>query len=118
MSPKEQVCSFELAKRLKELGIKQDSLFAWLTDYYVEYLPSNIRNEKVCIAAFTVAELGLLLFTKGVFTTQHIGQRWYLDKPGIPVPIEGESEADVRAKMLIYLIKKGLYESGKDKGNS
>ena len=29
MKLEDQVCSLELAKKLKELGVKQDSLFYW-----------------------------------------------------------------------------------------
>ena len=76
MKLEEQVCSLELAKRLKELGVKQESLFRWThalawsksTDGrktpgrgkdYVEY--GNAKAHKDFIAAFTVAELGEML---------------------------------------------------------
>lgn len=56
-----QVCSLELSKRLKELGVKQESLFCWTTNLDLEFLPTNIRNNDICIAAFTAAELGEIL---------------------------------------------------------
>src|SRR5439155_13694049 len=59
-----QVCSLDLAKRLKELGVRQESLFIWNyyphTDgYKLQYNPDygSVLN----ISAFTVAELGEML---------------------------------------------------------
>lgn len=57
MNLSDQCVSLDLAKRLKELGVKRPSLFCWTTDYDLEFLPSEIRNENVCIAAYTVGEL-------------------------------------------------------------
>lgn len=60
MNLESQVCSFELAKRLKELGIKQSSLFFWTIGGIVsrlEALPILDYN----YSAFTVAELGEML---------------------------------------------------------
>jgi len=75
-----QVCSLELSKRLKELGIKQESLFYWIEDYELYsdepqllYAPTEQfsngngeldwprNNPENCHSAFTVAELGELL---------------------------------------------------------
>ncbi len=61
MKLEDQVVSLDLAKKLKELGVKQESLFCWISDYDLEFLPTNIRNPDACIAAFTVAELGEML---------------------------------------------------------
>lgn len=60
MKLENQVCSLELAKRLKELGVKQDSLWVWV---------DRLNNSTVCLSqqvqklipiysAFTVSELG------------------------------------------------------------
>lgn len=67
MKLEEQVCSLELAKKLKELGIKQNkSHYCWNKQQYGSYLlgnnpnyNSNIIDE--CVSAFTVAELGEIL---------------------------------------------------------
>ena len=37
------VCSFELAKRLKELGVKQDSLFTWR---YFKFVDEELSSWK------------------------------------------------------------------------
>ena len=66
MSLEKQVCSLELAKRLRELGVKQESLFWWMYfeptpakyhdgEYKIRYGKGNSCWEH--ISAFTVAEL-------------------------------------------------------------
>lgn len=69
MELEKQVCSRELAKRLKELGFKQESLFYWaqgLTIYpNAPFANSKWRNGGKTplygYSAFTVAELGEIL---------------------------------------------------------
>lgn len=71
MKLENQVCSLDLAKRLKELGVKQESLFYWenignrwltlkmrgeLVRNGVRFCPSNLN-----VSAFTTSELGELL---------------------------------------------------------
>lgn len=77
MNLEQQVCSLDLAKKLKKLGVKQESVFRWITgdrsnEYYKrnevfkvqctdgdgQWVPDHW--EEVC-AAFTVAELVELL---------------------------------------------------------
>jgi hypothetical protein len=69
----EQVCSLELAKRLKELGVKQESYFYWTTLEYYVHIPGVQEGPTPCVmpgfevdgrnklSAFTVAELGEIL---------------------------------------------------------
>lgn len=64
----QQVTSLELSKKLKELGVKQDSLFYWTpSNAYNKYYISDIGYRLTPIpseneySAFTVAELGELL---------------------------------------------------------
>lgn len=71
MKLEDQICSLELSKRLKEFGIKQESLFWWKCwipkkgSSYIHdgwkisiYKGSNIESdEHNIISAFTVAEL-------------------------------------------------------------
>lgn len=94
MKLEQQVCSLDLAKRLKELGVKQESLFYWqyhtrktINDDgwdlhikegcpYVSLIMKEsydarkwINDEK--ISAFTVAELGEIMKDKGMGVTAH-----------------------------------------------
>jgi len=77
MKLEQQVCSLELARRLKELGVKQESYFIW-TPWLKEEFPKNhppktveldewhvlsrdTYEVKTHCAAFTVAELGEII---------------------------------------------------------
>jgi hypothetical protein len=122
MTLESQLCSFELAQRLKELGVKQESLFCWTTDLDLEYLPFEIRNNEICIAAFTVSELGEMLpkyiiqegheYYYNQILSKHCDSWaifysnsfhfWDGDDVG------DKNEANARAKMLIYLIENKL----------
>src|SRR5260221_4495003 len=65
MDIEKQVCSLELAKRLKELKVKQKSLFYWIRedDPYIWYNNNNhpMYCEKFYYSAFTPSELSELL---------------------------------------------------------
>lgn len=65
MKLENQVCWLKYSQRLKELGVKQESLFYWINhdDPYIWYNSSNypIYVEKYYYSAFTVAELGEML---------------------------------------------------------
>lgn len=75
MKLEDQVCSLEYAKKLKELGVKQESCFYWSkpfdsNNYYTGdkleissslWLQYNDMEEAKVYSAFTVAELGKML---------------------------------------------------------
>jgi hypothetical protein len=70
MKLEQQVCSLELAKRLKELGMKQESFLYWKRDpyggsddpYLVERNSRYMTSQgEIVASAFTVAELGEML---------------------------------------------------------
>lgn len=139
MKLEDQVCSLDLANRLKELGVKQESLFGWYKVWRGASDSSTGRNiyewqlmpyeegDKVneFAAAFTVAELGMMLPQTisddedgSVFQLYVIKKDdgWYVsyryeypkhDYASIYVE-EAPTEADARAKMLIYLIENKL----------
>lgn len=151
MKLSEQVVSLELAKRLKELGVKQEALYYWEHNCSVsddEWTLSALDwhdsltgewddchslagNEHY--AAFTVAELGEMLpmNVKLPFSnengcwleTQKENGQWSVLYDGVPCvgtqprnKVGGRvlhrevapTEADARAKMLIYLIENKL----------
>ena len=142
MELEKQVCSLELAKKLRELGVKQESVFwHWATDVEGDGLtwwtvsekeprrgkkvrelstPQHYRGK---IAAFTVAELGEMLpaiveykgtrrFPVSRSKEDATGAREYkcfLDGTSLmDCFFIADTEADARAKMLIYLLENRL----------
>ena len=121
MKLEDQVCSLELAKKLKELGVKQESLFYWWfvrNDMGDDVFVSDTKpvNGTEYWSAFTVAELGEMLPVR-----INGGRRKYrID--GLPVwfcnyahksnnhmhSISADTEADARAAMLVYLLENNL----------
>ena len=113
LSLEKQVCSLELSKRLKELGVAQESAFYW-------YCPSgdmtrislererkiNFTYPEGVISAFTVAELGIILgrYVNSVSWHSH-GWREWID---IGKETYHKTEADARASRLIYLVENGI----------
>jgi len=130
MELSKQVTSLELSKKLKELGVKQESLFIWsvpkpenartnidevkLRDMQPEiYMRGNSWGE--CfgeVAAYTIAELGemLLVSSHSALSEAYkfLHNRLEVDKFDL---VEHMSKPDFGAKMLIYLLEKGLLKA-------
>lgn len=122
MKLENQVCSLEISKRLKELGVKQESLFWWSDpvkkardtsseSWQPRLLQSNRdkESEKCDIySAFTVAELGEILSEHRICDQFGNGtKKWYtVDENG--KTFEADTEADARGKMRIYLSENKL----------
>ena len=144
MKLENQVVSLELAKKLKELGVKQDSIFYWVKggstkeecpdckkaggiipecfycagtgkgevkqNYYLyseQECSKDIRSKDY--SAYTVAELGEMLppYTKSHYTAS--GKHFcYVPDDFKVLGQVAKTEADARAKMLIYLIENKL----------
>ena len=127
MQLENQVCSLELAKKLKKLKVEQASLFYWLRpigdsgkpngEYFINWKDSNDfcdddSHDHKSISAFTVAELGELIPNASMETDirwakgdgAYWGECW---KFGKQVHLIGgeKTEVDCRAKMLIYLLE-------------
>jgi len=133
MNLKDQVCSLELSKKLKELGVEQESYFVfentvgqvdqscWRLIESWRFKENN-DTDMECISAFTVAELGEMLPCASMsekYLTEEDGKNliawncystdssddriWGYDDRTI-----AETEVDVRAKMLVYLIEQGV----------
>lgn len=114
MEIEKQVCSLELAKRLKELGVKQDGYFSWTEqEGYIGLEHWELRRAAsgahTISSAFTVAELGEMLKekTRPIFNTSSQSWIW---SPAIRVKysVKEKTEADARAKTLLYFIENGL----------
>jgi hypothetical protein len=114
MKLENQVVSLEYAKKLKELGVRQESLFWWVeyTDGHGEKEHWAIENNHVgykqYISAFTVAELGEML--PMIYIPVRDGKKGWLWSGNGEKNYE-KTEADARAKMLICLLEKNLLQA-------
>ena len=128
MKLEQQVTNLELSKKLKELGVKQDSLFYWIGDEEDKMFLGDIdktlkvigtpfdgleqEDYEIIYSAYTVAELGEML---KVAFEKLSGQ--YINNPRGELKrlwqrVTGfENEADNRAKLIIYLIENKLITS-------
>ena len=127
MKLENQVCSLELAKKLKELGVKHEALFYYSKPYKI-HVYSVFRNVQTYslaahtdsppIAAFTVAELGEMLppiTGRGyISTTRFKDKDWHCEFLVSTMNTQklevGDTEADARARMLVYIIENKLIE--------
>lgn len=129
MKLEDQVCSLELAKRLKELGVRQESYFYYCLEGFSgqtgeEYWGIHaLRRKNVIqeeyISAFTVAELGVMLPHSindwVICIEKHPYDGWFIkywdnSYKQLREAQDGK-ESDARAKMLIYLIENGLVKA-------
>lgn len=131
MKLENQVVSLELSKKLKELGVPQKSLFWWGDTIgeprwqilIPEKMPRGVAYENARMAAkysaHTVAEIGELFPVKvedvyREIVTSHQGTGgWICAVKNIvsgkyTEREEADTEANARAKMLIYLIENKL----------
>lgn len=131
------VCDLEYAKKLKELKVRQESLYYWQVykksgDVYLipaeealGFLGALEYISEVCnyYSAFTVAELGTKLPISVYYNNCWYFYRGYksgqdLNNECVDIQYRSNSEhtlhrtsgleANARAKMRIYLIEKGL----------
>src|SRR3990167_5694230 len=127
MLVEEQVITLELSKTMQYLGFLQDSLFYWCgackkiedktKDQPCEVLSGRDPSPHAFISAYTVSELGIMLPwniykisppRQVIYFGQTRYERWRieeLDRGRTGLMFEAETEADVRAKMLIFLKK-------------
>lgn len=140
MNLEQQVVSLEYAKRLKELGVEQKSLFYWTKAFYpdgvhldwgvqskeqndlevYEYSAQKIEDVENC-SAFTVAELGemfdreLKIHSGKTVNGLELYYCSFMESSSEECwnkthCFDGDTEANVRAKMLVYLIENDLYD--------
>ena len=126
MKLENQVSNVELSEELKKLGVPQNSLWYWY-DAGNKFLISDVFNnpdndtrrrmglnkkDNRYYSAFTVAELGEMLPVGSMSAqTKDKWQAWYHNYT-IPETVNqafwANTEADARAKMLIYLIEQRI----------
>ena len=127
MNIENQVCSLELSKRLKELGVKQESVFWWRWwiprqgSTYIHdgwklniYKGSNTEaDQHKAISAFTVAELGEMLPT-WFDSAKRQNDDWVCRFMELRTDKKhhsfGKTDSEARAKMLIFLLENKLME--------
>ena len=119
-----QVSDLESSRKLKELGVMQDSIFYWnftkpgyedgTTNPYLEFhnkIPqARMGKTYELTSAFTCAELGVALprtVEGDKFRCFKQSSRWELVY-GVEHIVHGETEAQARSKMLIYLLENKL----------
>lgn len=125
MQLESQVCSLELSKRLKELGVKQESLWWWVKHKNPPKEYPSLNKWSLCgyesakdiyeqYHAYTVAELGEML-PEWCFTYKaskyHFQCGKYQPEQGemeFYGAYSGKTEANTRAKMLIHLLENKL----------
>lgn len=127
MTLEQQCVSLELAKRMKELGVKQDSSYYWeyggkLSKGFSSILITREEKHKSRFSsadsawsyysAFTSAELGEMLpimvkgeeNKMGFLECYKFNQEyWECGYEHYPTFFKAKTEADARAKMLIHL---------------
>ncbi len=123
MKLEQQVVSLDFAKRLKELGVKQESLYRWVQDPNEHADPkSHYLTQPQTFqdgwSAFTVAELGemfppyiikdglslILLIIRSSVWRLHYGDPSQKESV-IFTAFTNDSEADARARFLAYLLE-------------
>ena len=123
MELKNQVTNLELSKKLKELGVKQESVWSWVVgDSKAPYLDDtktalitieidkeDNRIKPKLYSAFTVAELGEMLKGHELETIWE-GKKWQAFQTCKSEMFIDKTEANARAKMLIYLLENKLIE--------
>ena len=124
MELEKQVCSLEIAKRLKELAVEQQTLNFWAYAFNDAYITQDRHNIYFSYSpAFTVAELDEML-PSTVELRGNLGQLCIepIDRNGrrhyevgywhnldiVVAPVRSFNPADARAKMLIYLYENKL----------
>lgn len=116
MNLSEQVCSLEYAKRLQELGVKQDSLFYWYNKnedkslYGIAYTKGSKLKDADIYSAFNVAELGEML-PDWSESCKRAYDDWFClvreKNSEMNHHAFSNKEADARANMIIFLIENG-----------
>ena len=121
-----QVTNLDLSRKLKELGVKQESLFYWSRSTHFNQYELLLGGHSVFetadtehkISAFTVSELGEMLpsvihlggTAKMVLVIgRTLGEQWRIDYRnedlGKPITTIADTEANARAAMLCHLIE-------------
>lgn len=112
MTLEQQVCSLELSKRLRELGVRQESLFWWYELYGEDRwtLAPLSKSGNHTLAAYTVAEL-----VEPMKDWMNGNDENNDTPPDCPLPncMTELYDPNFLARLLIYLIENGLLAANK-----
>ena len=110
MKLENQVTIKKTSQRLRELGVKQASIFYW--DNKKNKLVYRSLEEPWTLedisSAFTVAELGEMLPEKCTTIKLLDGKKWICAMKENTIHFTARNEVGARAKMLIYLLENKL----------
>ena len=114
----EKITGKSLSKKLNELAVTEKSYWCWKkmksNKARDDYFLSSWDMEKRDLHAYTVAELGEMLpigYRSYYYDGHPSGGTWMCNDDKILGIADAETEADARAKMLIYLIENKLMEA-------
>lgn len=117
MKKEDQVASVKPAKELKELGAKQDSVWYWTwaewnekAEWVLISQDERVGLKKENFSAYTVAELGEMLPIWVTSEKNNEDESLVRSEDAVHITW-ANTEADARAKMVIYLIKEGIIET-------
>lgn len=109
MKLQDQCCTLEQAKKLKELGVVQESLYCFYDGGFLKDLWGTIQTKEwresksvsaTTYSAFTVAELSIMLLEYAeTFYTKN--GKWRIGDADIDFDTQAEASAD----RLIYLLE-------------
>lgn len=120
MNLESQVTSLELSKKLKELGVNQESLFYWVKNPYfdsdlfeITRFGEGYYHISESCSAFNASEL-LELLPKEWIRIEFHGKKYhcfyhYIEEERLRLEF-GNTLQHSLAKMLIYLIENNLFE--------
>lgn len=115
MKLKYQVCSLELSKKLKELGVKQESLFSWDESQssplfsHISFICNGIGDNKHICCAFTASELIEMMPYYSYEIIKSI--RWIdVSCEFLEISFKCETLCNTLAKMFIHLIENKIIE--------
>ena len=117
MTNYDHVSSVELSKKLKAIGVASSSSHSWFLIVGEWRLDNEFAmGATEYVLAYSVAELGDILNDRLGATRTHYwytfkGVKWFGHWSGSGEVVEGDTEAEARARLLIYLIENGTIKT-------
>jgi hypothetical protein len=118
-----QVCPFEEAKKLEELGVVQESAFYWICEeswklFYFEEMYDEVLtireaiNSTICdvkaVSAYTVAELGAMLSDMDVGAQMDMSARRLANTIKVFIGIQREDYSIEKVNQRLRMFHEGV----------